>query len=45
MHANLAPPLDLFSAALSQLWLFWVAPIVGGMIGAVVYKAVVGDRD
>jgi len=27
------------------LWLFWVAPIVGGMTGAVVYKAVVGDRD
>ena len=33
------------TGALSQLWLFWVAPIVGGMIGAVVYKAVVGDRD
>ena len=32
-------------APLSQLWLFWVAPIVGGMIGAVVYKAVIGDRD
>ena len=31
--------------ALSQLWLFWVAPIVGGMIGAVVYKAVAGARD
>ena len=33
------------SGALSQLWLFWVAPIVGGMIGAVVYKAVAGARD
>ena len=33
------------TGALSQLWLFWVAPIVGGMIGAVVYKAVIGDRD
>ncbi len=24
--------------ALSQLWLFWVAPIVGALIGAVVYR-------
>jgi aquaporin Z len=24
--------------AISQLWLFWVAPIVGAMIGAVIYK-------
>ena len=26
--------------ALGQLWLFWVAPIVGAIIGAVVYKVV-----
>lgn len=30
--------------ALQQLWLFWVAPIVGAAIGAVVWKAV-GERD
>jgi aquaporin Z len=24
--------------AISQLWLFWVAPIIGGMIGAVIYR-------
>lgn len=24
--------------ALTQLWLFWVAPIVGGLLGAVVYR-------
>jgi len=26
--------------ALEQLWLFWVAPIVGGVLGALVYKAI-----
>lgn len=26
-------------AALSQLWLFWVAPIIGAVIGALAYKA------
>ena len=24
--------------AISQLWLFWVAPILGGMLGAVIYR-------
>ena len=31
--------------ALQQLWLFWLAPIVGGVIGAVLYLAVAGDHD
>ena len=26
------------NGALSQLWLFWVAPILGGMIGGILYK-------
>jgi aquaporin Z len=26
--------------ALQQLWLFWVAPIVGGVIGAIIHKLV-----
>ena len=30
--------------ALSQLWLFWVAPIVGGVLGAVVYMLVGGRK-
>jgi len=29
--------------ALSQLWLFWVAPIVGAALGATVYKALASD--
>jgi len=24
--------------AMSQLWLFWAAPIVGAVIGAIVYR-------
>lgn len=30
--------------AVSQLWLFWVAPIVGAVIGAVIYKYI-GSED
>ena len=26
------------TAALSQLWLFWVAPIIGAVLGALIYK-------
>ncbi|WP_061038785.1 aquaporin Z [Vibrio coralliirubri] len=29
--------------AISQLWLFWVAPIIGAVIGAMIYKAVRGS--
>lgn len=29
--------------ALSQLWLFWVAPIIGGVIGASVYRFIGGN--
>jgi aquaporin Z len=28
------------STALSQLWLFWVAPIIGGLLAAVVWKLI-----
>jgi aquaporin Z len=31
--------------ALAQLWLFWVAPILGAVIGAVIYRIVKGDED
>ena len=29
--------------ALQQLWLFWVAPIIGGVIGGLVYKVIGAD--
>mgnify|MGYP000582287954 CR=1 FL=1 len=29
--------------ALQQLWLFWLAPIVGGALGAFAYKSVAGE--
>lgn len=28
---------------IGQLWLFWVAPIIGGIIGAVIHKALLSD--
>jgi aquaporin Z len=31
--------------AIEQLWLFWVAPIVGGVLGAVVYRLIAGKDD
>lgn len=30
--------------ALEQLWLFWVAPIIGGIIGAVIYKWIAEEK-
>lgn len=31
--------------AMSQLWFFWVMPIVGAIIGAVIYKALLADDE
>ena len=33
------------SDQLAQLWLFWVAPIIGGVIGALVYRHLLGDEE
>jgi aquaporin Z len=33
------------SWALSQLWLFWVAPIIGGALGGFVFKALFGEDE
>jgi aquaporin Z len=30
--------------AVAQLWLFWIAPIIGAVLGALAYK-VIGDKD
>lgn len=30
--------------AMSQLWLFWVAPIVGAILGAIIYKCLLANR-
>ena len=30
--------------AISQLWLFWLAPIAGGLIGAAIYRFIVGEK-
>jgi aquaporin Z len=38
------PALFVGGAALSQLWLFWVAPLIGAAIAGVVYKWVGGDE-
>lgn len=32
------------TAALSQVWLFWVAPIIGGVLGALAYNVVKCER-
>jgi len=31
--------------ALSQLWLFWVAPIIGGIFGGVIYRFVGSEEE
>jgi len=32
-------------AFLSQVWLFWIAPLIGGAIGALTYKSIAGRQD
>jgi aquaporin Z len=39
------PALFVGGWALSQLWLFWVAPIVGGILGGFAYKAFFNKED
>jgi aquaporin Z len=37
------PALIVGGWALSQLWLFWLAPLVGGALAGIAYRFVVGD--
>jgi len=37
------PALFAQTGALGELWLFWVAPIVGAIIGAIIYNALLAD--
>lgn len=38
------PALVVGGWAISQLWLFWVAPLIGGALGGIVYRAFAGTR-
>jgi aquaporin Z len=29
--------------AIGQLWMFWIAPIIGGVLGGGIYRALFGD--
>lgn len=37
------PALFATTGAVDQLWLFWVAPIVGAALGAMIYRALLSD--
>jgi aquaporin Z len=39
------PALFAGGLALQQLWLFWVAPLIGGALGGLVHKALLSDED
>jgi aquaporin Z len=39
------PALFVGGEAISQLWLFWLAPIVGAVIAGIVYPALAGRRE
>jgi aquaporin Z len=38
------PALFVGGVALQQLWLFWVAPIVGGVVGALIHKGLAEEN-
>jgi aquaporin Z len=37
------PALIVGGAALTQLWLFWIAPLVGCVLGGVIYRWLSGE--
>jgi aquaporin Z len=42
---SLGPAVFAGGEALSQLWLFWVAPILGGLISVVIWKYMLNKRE
>jgi aquaporin Z len=42
---SLGPAVFVGGWAFSQLWLFWVAPIVGAVLAGIVYPALSGEHD
>src|SRR6202008_3956872 len=38
------PALFVGGLALQQLWMFWVAPLIGGVIGGLIYKFLFAER-
>ena len=42
---SLGPAVFVGGWALSQLWLFWVAPIAGAVLAGIVYPALSGEHD
>jgi aquaporin Z len=39
------PALFVGGWAISQLWLFWIAPLIGAVLAGIVYPIVSGDAD
>ena len=39
------PALFVGGTALSQLWLFWLAPVLGGVLGGLSYKALLASKE
>jgi aquaporin Z len=39
------PALFVGGWALAQLWLFWIAPLIGGALGGFVYKVLLSEED
>jgi aquaporin Z len=37
---SLGPAVFVGGTALGQLWLFWVAPLIGGILAALVWQAI-----
>ena len=33
------------TGAVGQLWLFWVAPLIGGALGAIIWNALLAPED